>query len=588
MNDSESAPFTIETLSNFDMKIIKGVPWAEDMYKVVEGNIRKIFLNWIDVVLTLSKNEEDINEWKNIFIDNISEAGCEMVKDIQVIHAKVVISIENSFDKIEGLAKSLNTELPKLSLEETGLYPKSLELKQHIRQLEKQLEEKQNELNKLLRKHTSLCQALGKDPNNVQEPALLVDKIVFYEKIIDELEQERFQLNEKFFIWSDEIIAMAQELQYEPKTSFETSIIKRQDQQVTLTEVNMKALEKFYYKMKTEYKNFTEEICDLRNKIENLWDLLEVEFIYREEIRQKSKGNSIKTLQVLRKENGRCKELKMANLKKFIHQAREKIVALWEECQCSQNDKDAFEWFHSDHYNEDLLQLHELCLDKWQAYAEENKEILSLLNKHRQYWKKLVELEEPTNPRDRFNNRGGKLLLEEKERKKLKSLIPKVEENLLDLARKYESLKNREFYTYGETVEEYIHNLHAEKENIKKEKCTARKAQRNTPGFPSTSKAGSTMGSMMCPKTTPRKRLFQSKNGSVAKKMKHEEYASTDSKVMNTRKRLSMERKKRLNKIRKSIRHINVSSDATFVTFRNDLNSREDIRSTLVTSDQLE
>lgn len=61
---------------------------------------------------------------------------------------------------------------------------------------------------------------------------------------------------------------------------------------------------------------------------------------------------------------------------------------------------------------------------------------------------------------DRYKNRGGQLLKEEKERNRLKKLIPILEENLVMLTTDFYNNNGKPFLTWGETVEHYIHSLH--------------------------------------------------------------------------------------------------------------------------------
>lgn len=78
----------------------------------------------------------------------------------------------------------------------------------------------------------------------------------------------------------------------------------------------------------------------------------------------------------------------------------------------------------------------------------------------------MMELEENATGPNRYNNRGGQLLKEEKERNKLAKQIPQIEEMLRDLADKYRQHHSIDFTTYGTTVSDYLTNLHDERENV--------------------------------------------------------------------------------------------------------------------------
>lgn len=78
----------------------------------------------------------------------------------------------------------------------------------------------------------------------------------------------------------------------------------------------------------------------------------------------------------------------------------------------------------------------------------------------------MVELEENASGPNRYNNRGGQLLKEEKERNKLAKQIPQIEEILCDLAEKYKQHHNASFTTYGASVVDHLANVHEERENV--------------------------------------------------------------------------------------------------------------------------
>lgn len=56
------------------------------------------------------------------------------------------------------------------------------------------------------------------------------------------------------------------------------------------------------------------------------------------------------------------------------------------------------------------------------------------------------------NDRNRFNNRGGQLLKEEKERKMMEAKIPKIENEIKILALEFSEQNNHEFLINGESI----------------------------------------------------------------------------------------------------------------------------------------
>ncbi|KAJ8960390.1 hypothetical protein NQ314_006080 [Rhamnusium bicolor] len=80
----------------------------------------------------------------------------------------------------------------------------------------------------------------------------------------------------------------------------------------------MKQLEQLHRSLHKQLKDVKEEIVQRRKKIDDLWNLLDVDFKEREAFRQKYIGNSVDVLEALRLEVKRCEELKMANIKVIV------------------------------------------------------------------------------------------------------------------------------------------------------------------------------------------------------------------------------------------------------------------------------
>ncbi|XP_025829610.1 protein regulator of cytokinesis 1-like isoform X2 [Agrilus planipennis] len=151
-----------------------------------------------------------------------------------------------------------------------------------------------------------------------------------------------------------------------------------------------------------------------------------------------------------------------------------------------EEERKQFSFFEDDLYTEDLLSLHDMELNKWKKFYNQNCAIFKLLNKRNEVWQKLQELEKAAAAPDRYKNRGGKLLKEEKERNVLTKQIPKLEEQIRELAYNYALEHNgRPFTIHGEPLETVLDRSTENRENDRKLKLSARKQQRDktvTPG----------------------------------------------------------------------------------------------------------
>ncbi|XP_018568984.1 protein regulator of cytokinesis 1-like isoform X2 [Anoplophora glabripennis] len=555
-------------LPTVNANIIKEIPWAEEMRNVLEDGLSKTFLYWCQMVLNMGENEEVVKSWVSIFIKTYEETCCELVSDMERVQSNVLLKIEQLLKEFEQLCYTLQISMPVLgdTTQKLSLHQEQQELKKHINEYKKLIEVRRCEQKKLHEKQLELCNMLGKEPKILMDnPLPSPEKLEEFQQHIEKLEAEKYNRLEKFCTVKEELLEIVSELNVEPSSQFEKKVFSSDDSVFLVTDENMKQLDLLHKNLTRQQKNVKEEIVHLRNKIDDYWNLLDIDLKEREDFRQKHIGNSLDVLRALQKEIKRCEELKKANIKVFIDKLRNELKQLWENCHCSHTTRMQFGFFNSDCYNEDLLELHEVEITKWKKYYEENKELLALLEKHAGLWNKMVGLEENATGPNRYNNRGGQLLKEEKERNKLAKQIPQIEEMLYNLADKYKQHQNVSFTTEGISVLDYLSNLHEQRENAKKQKLSARKMQREqtlTPAksalslFPSTSHMNLRSGTPQSttkrkhgtPMTNETKRL---KVLSERKPQKGNNTPIPTIKITSISKRLSMERKKRINKIRR-------------------------------------
>lgn len=81
---------------------------------------------------------------------------------------------------------------------------------------------------------------------------------------------------------------------------------------------------------------------------------------------------------------------------------------------------------------------------------------------------------ETTNP-DRLQNRGGQLLREEQERKRINRDLPAIRQEILDLAAAYEERRRRPFIVSGRNIVDATNALYEEREERKQLMASNRK-----------------------------------------------------------------------------------------------------------------
>lgn len=74
----------------------------------------------------------------------------------------------------------------------------------------------------------------------------------------------------------------------------------------------------------------------------------------------------------LKAEIQRCEEKKRQNIRVFVEAIREELASWWSKCCYGKLQRQQFRAYFSDCYTEDLLELHELEIEKLKRYFNEN------------------------------------------------------------------------------------------------------------------------------------------------------------------------------------------------------------------------
>jgi protein regulator of cytokinesis 1 len=110
----------------------------------------------------------------------------------------------------------------------------------------------------------------------------------------------------------------------------------------------------------------------LREKLTQLWNCLHEEYSHRVLFLAAHWGHSAETLKTLKDEIKRCEELKCWNIKHFVEEFQKELKYWWDKCLVGEEERLQFLPPWSEHFTEDLLEVHELEMQKLQAYYEQN------------------------------------------------------------------------------------------------------------------------------------------------------------------------------------------------------------------------
>ncbi|EDU48874.1 protein regulator of cytokinesis 1 [Pyrenophora tritici-repentis Pt-1C-BFP] len=215
-----------------------------------------------------------------------------------------------------------------------------------------------------------------------------------------------------------------------------------------------------------EKRSRERRLGQLRTTIEELWDRLGVEERERKQFLTSNRGCGLRTINEYEDELARLNELKRQNLHLFVEEARCKLQELWDALYFSEEEMLDFTPAFSDVCSDALLSAHESEIARLEALKEQRLPILQKIDRHRELIKERDDLQQSSQDATRLMARGnkgerrdpGKLLREEKMRKRIAKELPKVEAELKDTLENWEDEYGRPFLVHGNR---YLDELYA-------------------------------------------------------------------------------------------------------------------------------
>ncbi|CAN8096540.1 unnamed protein product [Discula destructiva] len=211
-------------------------------------------------------------------------------------------------------------------------------------------------------------------------------------------------------------------------------------------------------KLDNEKKNREKRLRDLREAVEVLWDKLGVEEKDRKAFLNANRGCGVRQINEYDDELARLNELKQQNLHLFVEDARCKLQELWDALYFSEDEMLEFTPAFSDVYSDALLEAHEQEIVRLETLKEQRAPILTMVDKHRALVAERDELAASSQDASRLMMKGqkgekrdpGKLLREEKMRKRIAKELPKLTVELRKTLEQWEDEWGRPFCVHGE------------------------------------------------------------------------------------------------------------------------------------------
>lgn len=250
-----------------------------------------------------------------------------------------------------------------------------------------------------------------------------------------------------------------------PQVQQDSAIVKyyrKEPEQLGLHESDLSSLRSKRDKLLEEKRSRERILKELRTAVEALWEKLGPQLDEDEadhkEFLMKNRSCLLRSINAFQDELARLNEQKKLHLHVFVEDARFKLQELWDSLYVSEEEMLDFAPAFSDVISDALLEALEAEIARLTALREQRAPTLHLVERHRSLLAEREALNASSQDASRLMNRGnkgekrdpGKLLREEKMRKRIAKELPRVEEDLRIELEQWEEEYGRPFLVYGE------------------------------------------------------------------------------------------------------------------------------------------
>ncbi|KAI8636609.1 microtubule associated protein-domain-containing protein [Parasitella parasitica] len=196
--------------------------------------------------------------------------------------------------------------------------------------------------------------------------------------------------------------------------------------------------------------------------LKHLWNRLHVNQQECDVFLMANRGLTSKDLDKFENELAKLNQLKQERIGDFIQTAKEELASLWDRLYFNEKQRAQFQPDQcGDHITDVVLEAYENEISRLQLELEDSKYILELIEKHMKLKKEIDEFEATTSDPNRLFGKGnrdpGRLLREERFRKRISRELPKVTKELEGALLEYEALKSHSFLVYGKPYFDVIY-----------------------------------------------------------------------------------------------------------------------------------
>ncbi|XP_072348827.1 protein regulator of cytokinesis 1b isoform X1 [Scyliorhinus torazame] len=380
-----------------------------------------------------------------------------MIAEEENLRQRLKKSIDMCQKELHAVCQELDLAVCMPEDEDCTMLQLEKDLRTRLEVLLKEKKERMLKLKCLKEQDEELCDILCRTvyPIDADTVPSLEQLDVFREHIAS-LNMEKERRRAEFVETKKKIILCMEELDQLPDTSFERDIVCEDEDAFCLSNENIGGLKTLLQQLEVKRAQNETKCSELRDQIINLWDWLQVSCEERDAFSVHMVGSRAKTMQALQAELERLEVFKQQNMKNVIETIRQEVATYWEKCFFSSAQRQAFSPFLDEDYTEVLLQLHNRELNRLKQYYQAHQQLFEGVWKWEENWKLYLSFEKKAADPNRFTNRGGNLLKEEKQRTKLYKMLPKLEDELKVQIDAWEQEHHSQFQVNGQNFMSYV------------------------------------------------------------------------------------------------------------------------------------
>ncbi|CAL8245895.1 unnamed protein product [Lota lota] len=432
--------------------------------------LNKALYHLMDIWEEIGICEEQRLQRTNVVKNHIKGLLDMMVAEEEALKKRLMTSIETCRNEMEKLC--LELQLP-IFQEEAGItmLQQEKDIRTRVEVLVMEKSQRMQQLNALMEQDQDLCDILCSIPYGINADSVpSLEQLENFRQHVSSQMAEKGRRNAEFVDIKRQIILCMDDLDQVPETSFERDIVCEDEEAFCLSRENITSLKLLLCQLE-ERRAQNEAMCEAhRERIQRLWDRLQVSQEEREAFSQHMVMSKKRNLDVLQAEAQRLEELKLLNMRNVTEAIRSEIAVFWAKCFLSMDQRQAFVPYYSDDFTEELLGLHDAEIQRLRQHYEDHKELFEGVHQWEESWRLFQDLEKKATDPTRFTNRGGNLLKEEKQRTELSKSLPKLEKKLTAEIEAWESEQGRDFLVSGQKFMQYVeeqwemHRIDKEKE----------------------------------------------------------------------------------------------------------------------------